>query len=235
MPPEKRQTIFRYDDTNPEAESSEYIQSLAEDVDWMGWKPDPVTFTSDYFQRLYELAVELIVRGKAYVCHQSKAEIEACREIAKAKAADPNAPGDPCSPYRNRPVAESLKEFDNMKNGKYGASDATLRMKMDMTSPNPNMWDQVAYRIKYVPHPHAGSEWCIYPTYDYTHCIIDSLVNHSIHLHKPIPRIPHTFYTRFAYSVSQFPFASLSSYRRTLTIPFARWSSRRDGKATSGY
>ena len=176
MPPEKRQTIFRYDDTNPEAESSEYIQSLAEDVDWMGWKPDPVTFTSDYFQRLYELAVELIVRGKAYVCHLSKAEIEACREIAKAKAADPNAPGDPCSPYRNRPVAESLKEFENMKNGKYGASDATLRMKMDMTSPNPNMWDQVAYRIKYVPHPHAGSEWCIYPTYDYTHCIIDSLV-----------------------------------------------------------
>ena len=177
VPLEKRQTIFRYDDTNPEAESNEYIQSLREDVDWMGWKPDPVTFTSDYFMRLYELAVELIKRDKAYVCHQSKAEIEACREAAKAKVADPNAPGDPCSPWRNRPVAESLREFENMKNGKYGASDATLRMKMDMTSPNPNMWDQVAYRIKYVPHPHAGAEWCVYPTYDYTHCIIDSIEN----------------------------------------------------------
>lgn len=182
VPPEKRQTIFRYDDTNPEAESDEYIQSLREDVDWLGWKPDPVTFTSDYFPILHDLAIKLIKSDKAYVCHQTKAEIELCREIAKAKIADPNAPGDPCSPWRNRPIEESLREFENMRKGKYGASEATLRMKMDMTSPNPNMWDQVAYRIKYVPHPHAGSEWCIYPTYDYTHCIIDSLehVDYSI-------------------------------------------------------
>lgn len=102
MPKENRETIFRYDDTNPEAESKEYIDSLREDVAWMGWKPVRVTYTSDYFDKLYELAVELIKRDKAYVCHQSKADIEASREIARAKIADPNAPGDPCSPWRNR-------------------------------------------------------------------------------------------------------------------------------------
>ena len=85
VPPERRQTIFRYDDTNPEAESAEYVQSLAEDVAWLGWKPNPTTFTSDYFPVLYDFAVELIRRDKAYVCHQSKAEIEACREVAKGK------------------------------------------------------------------------------------------------------------------------------------------------------
>eukprot|EP00595_Chromulina_sp_UTEXLB2642_P003520 CAMPEP_0196765336 /NCGR_PEP_ID=MMETSP1095-20130614/8007_1 /TAXON_ID=96789 ORGANISM="Chromulina nebulosa, Strain UTEXLB2642" /NCGR_SAMPLE_ID=MMETSP1095 /ASSEMBLY_ACC=CAM_ASM_000446 /LENGTH=594 /DNA_ID=CAMNT_0042123213 /DNA_START=200 /DNA_END=1980 /DNA_ORIENTATION=+ len=179
---ENRQTYFRYDDTNPEAESNEYIQSLREDVDWLGWKPFAVTFTSDYFDILYEYAVELIKRGKAYICHQSKADIEASREIARAIISDPNHGGNPCSPWRDRPIEESLKEFEDMRKGKYSASEATLRMKMDMYSPNPNMWDQVAYRVKYVPHPHAGDKWCIYPTYDYTHCIIDSLehIDYSI-------------------------------------------------------
>lgn len=140
---ENRQTIFRYDDTNPEAESDEYINSIREDVDWMGWKPNPTTFSSDYFQELYDLAVKLIKKDKAYICHETKAEIEARREIARAKLANPDAPGDPCSPWRNRPIEESLREFDNMRKGKYEASAATLRLKMDMTSPNPNMWDQV--------------------------------------------------------------------------------------------
>ena len=90
---------------------------------------------------------------------------------------DPTFKGDPCSPWRNRPIEESLREFENMRKGKYGASEATLRMKMDMFSTNPNMWDQVAYRIKYTAHPHAGDKWCIYPTYDYTHCIIDRLLS----------------------------------------------------------
>ncbi len=102
VPVENRQTIFRYDDTNPEAESKEYIDSLREDVAWLGWKPNPTTFTSDYFQELYDLAVELIKKDKAYVCHQSKDEIEACRNIAKAKLADSSAPGNPESPWRNR-------------------------------------------------------------------------------------------------------------------------------------
>eukprot|EP00605_Chrysophyceae_sp_TOSAG23-4_P001647 GSChrysophyteH1.ASY1.ANO1.1808.1 assembled CDS len=163
--PENRQTFFRFDDTNPEAESDEYIQSLKRDVAWMGWKPNPTTFSSDYFQELHELAVKLIKKDKAYVCYQTKADIEATQ-----------------SPWRNRPIVESLKDFEDMRKGKFGASDCTLRMKIDMTSPNPNMWDPVAYRIKYVPHPHAGSDWCIYPTYDYTHCIIDSLehIDYSI-------------------------------------------------------
>jgi len=153
-----------------------------EDVAWLGWKPIRTTHTSDYFHQLYDLAVELIRRDKAYVCHQSKADIEASREISRAKSADPAAPGNPDSPWRNRPIEESLREFDNMRKGKYAANEATLRMKMDMLSPNPNMWDQVAYRIKYIAHPHAGSEWCVYPTYDYTHCIIDSLehIDYSI-------------------------------------------------------
>eukprot|EP01038_Epipyxis_sp_PR26KG_P011521 gene11521-15434_t len=180
--PENRETIFRYDDTNPEAESTEYIQSLREDVDWLGWNPVRVTYTSDYFQILYELAIKLIKNDKAYVCHQSKADIEVSREIARKKIGDSNFEGNPNSPWRNRPIEESLREFENMKKGKYSANEATLRLKMDMLSPNPNMWDQVAYRIKYIPHPHAGDNWCIYPTYDYTHCIIDSIehIDYSI-------------------------------------------------------
>lgn len=102
VPKENRQTYFRYDDTNPEAESTEYIHSLREDVDWLGWKPHPVTFTSDYFDQLYEFALELIRRDKAYVCHQSKAEIEACREVARSKIANPAFEGNHYSPWRNR-------------------------------------------------------------------------------------------------------------------------------------
>jgi glutaminyl-tRNA synthetase len=114
----------------------------------MGWKPVRVTYTSDYFDELYNLALELIKRGKAYVCHQSKADIEASRAIARAKLANPAAEGTPNSPWRDRSVEENLREFESMRKGKYAANEATLRMKMDMSSPNPNMWDQVAYRIK---------------------------------------------------------------------------------------
>ena len=186
VPPERRYTIFRFDDTNPEAESHEYIESLKRDVAWMGWKPAMTTYTSDYFDELYTLAVKLINKGLAYVCHQSKAEIEASRDIIKRRLLDPNNEElqklSPNSPWRDRPITESLREFENMRKGKYDASEATLRLKMDMTSSNPNMWDQVAYRIKYMPHPHTGDKWCIYPTYDYTHCIIDSLehIDYSI-------------------------------------------------------
>ena len=188
VPKDKRQTFFRFDDTNPEAESKEYVDSLKRDVAWMGWKPNPTTHTSDYFHELHDLAIELIKRGKAYVCHQTKAEIEISRDIAKGLI---NNPADEAllkkkdkiySPWRDRSVEDNLREFSNMKKGKYEQGAAALRMKMDMLSPNPNMWDQVAYRIKYHPHPCTGDEWCIYPTYDYTHCIIDSLehIDYSI-------------------------------------------------------
>ncbi len=102
IPKPQRQTIFRYDDTNPEAESKEYIESIREDIEWLGWKPDPVTYTSDYFPILYELAIKLIKKGKAYVCHQNKSEILSCRAIARSKVADPTFEGDPNSPWRER-------------------------------------------------------------------------------------------------------------------------------------
>ncbi|XP_027366589.1 glutamine--tRNA ligase isoform X1 [Abrus precatorius] len=161
---------LRYDDTNPEAEKKEYIDHIEEIVQWMGWKPFKITYTSDYFQELYELAVELIKRGHAYVDHQTPDEIKEYREKKMN------------SPWRDRPISESLKLFEDMKRGLIEEGKATLRMKQDMQSDNYNMYDLIAYRIKFTPHPHAGDKWCIYPSYDYAHCIVDSLENitHSL-------------------------------------------------------
>ncbi|KAH6771455.1 glutamine-tRNA ligase [Perilla frutescens var. hirtella] len=161
---------LRYDDTNPEAEKKEYIDHIEEIVGWMGWEPFKITYTSNYFQELYELAVELIRRGHAYVDHQTGDEIKEYREKKMN------------SPWRDRPVEESLKLFDDMKRGLIEEGKATLRMKQDMQSDNFNMYDLIAYRIKFTPHPHAGDKWCIYPSYDYAHCTVDSLENitHSL-------------------------------------------------------
>ncbi|CAN1826448.1 Glutamine--tRNA ligase, cytoplasmic [Linum perenne] len=161
---------LRFDDTNPEAEKKEYIDHIKEIVGWMGWKPFKITYTSDYFQELYELAVELIRRGHAYVDHQTADEIKEYREKKMN------------SPWRDRPISDSLKLFDEMKQGLIDEGKATLRMKQDMQSDNFNMYDLIAYRIKFTPHPHAGDKWCIYPSYDYAHCIVDSLENitHSL-------------------------------------------------------
>ncbi|XP_019164926.1 PREDICTED: glutamine--tRNA ligase-like isoform X1 [Ipomoea nil] len=161
---------LRYDDTNPEAEKKEYIDHIEEIVRWMGWEPFKITYTSDYFQELYELAVALIQNGHAYVDHQTPEEIKEYRE----KKIN--------SPWRDRPIEESLRLFDEMKRGMIEEGKATLRMKQDMQSDNPNMYDLIAYRIKFTPHPHAGDKWCIYPSYDYAHCIVDSLENvtHSL-------------------------------------------------------
>lgn len=161
---------LRYDDTNPEAEKKEYIDHIEEIVQWMGWKPFKITYTSDYFQELYDLAVELIRRGHAYVDHQTPEEIKEYREKKMN------------SPWRDRPISESLKLFDEMRRGMIEEGKATLRMKQDMQSDNFNMYDLIAYRIKFTPHPHSGDKWCIYPSYDYAHCIVDSLENitHSL-------------------------------------------------------
>ncbi|XP_058087437.1 glutamine--tRNA ligase isoform X3 [Magnolia sinica] len=161
---------LRFDDTNPEAEKKEYIDHIQEIVQWMGWEPFKVTYTSDYFQDLYDLSVELIRRGHAYVDHQLPEEIKEYREKKLN------------SPWRDRPIEESLKLFDDMRRGMIEEGKATLRMKQDMQSDNFNMYDLIAYRIKYTPHPHAGDKWCIYPSYDYSHCIVDSLENitHSL-------------------------------------------------------
>jgi glutaminyl-tRNA synthetase len=154
---------LRYDDTNPETEEQLYIDAIEEMVRWMGWKPDWITFSSDHFQKLYDFAVQLIKENKAYVDHSTAAELKKQRE----ERID--------SPWRNRPVEESLKLFEHMRQGRFGEGEATLRVKMDMQSDNPNLRDFVAYRVRYHAHPHVGDRWCVYPSYDYSHCLIDSL------------------------------------------------------------
>jgi len=153
---------LRLDDTNPERENNVYINSIIDNVHWLGHHPWKVTHASSYFDKLYECAVELIKRGKAYVCHQTSEEIAKCREN--------KAP----SPWRDRPIRESLELFEQMRQGRFKEGEATLRMKMDITSDNPCMWDLVAYRIRYIPHPMTGNKYCIYPSYDFTHCLNDS-------------------------------------------------------------
>lgn len=162
--------VLRFDDTNPVGEETEYIKSIEEMCRWMGHSPTRITYSSDYFPKLFELAVELIKRGKAFVCFQTGDEVKRDRE----NCAD--------SPFRNRSVEENLELFEGMRKGKFAEGEATLRMKIDMKHDNPCMRDPVAYRIIYAPHPHVGDEWCIYPSYDYTHCLVDSLewVTHSL-------------------------------------------------------
>lgn len=192
--PENRRTIFRYDDTNPDAESEEYIDSLRRDVEWLGWTPERTTYSSDNFQKLYELALELIHKGLAYCCDMTKPEMEVQRELAMKRANAKNLGKDPdveapipspdILPGRNRntSVERNLEIFEKMKLGLCDEGTWTLRLKMDFESSNPNMYDLVAYRIKYTPHPHAGAGWCIYPAYDFTHGICDSLedIDYSI-------------------------------------------------------
>ena len=163
-------TYLRLDDTNPEKETKEYIDSIKENCEWLGYKPFKVTYASDYFDDLYNIAIQLIKEGKAYVDDLPKSVISEYRTQKKE------------SPYRNRSVEENLKLFEYMKQGRYEEKEKCLRLKIDMKHDNPCMRDPVAYRIKYVPHPHAGDKWCIYPTYDFTHCLNDSLENitHSL-------------------------------------------------------
>eukprot|EP01084_Bolivina_argentea_P298975 515333_1 len=159
---------LRFDDTNPTTEKQLFIDNIIENVTWMGFKPWQVTYSSQYFDELYQLAVKMIKNGDAYVCHQSGEQIEAERRTFRGENPVP-------SPYRNRSVEENLKLFELMRVGYYAQGGAVLRMKGDYKSDNPNMWDHIAYRIMYDAHPKSGDSWCIYPTYDYTHCIVDSL------------------------------------------------------------
>uniref|UniRef100_A0A663LV94 glutamine--tRNA ligase n=1 Tax=Athene cunicularia TaxID=194338 RepID=A0A663LV94_ATHCN len=157
--------FLRYDDTNPEKEEEKYFTAIREMVEWLGYQPYAVTHASDYFDQLYTWALELIRRGQAYVCHQKVEEI---------KGHNP-----PPSPWRDRPVEESLLLFEDMRKGKFGEGEATLRMKLVMED---GKMDPVAYRVKFTPHHRTGDKWCIYPTYDYTHCLCDSIehITHSL-------------------------------------------------------
>jgi glutaminyl-tRNA synthetase len=166
---------LRFDDTNPEKESEEYAQSIQDDVRWLGFQWDgAVRWASDYFDALYGYAVDLIKQGKAFVCDLTPEEMREYRGTL-------TAPGKP-SPYRSRSVEENLDLFTRMKNGEFPDGAKVLRAKIDMASPNINLRDPVIYRIKRAHHIRTGDKWCIYPMYDYTHCISDALegITHSI-------------------------------------------------------
>ncbi|RIA92996.1 tRNA synthetases class I, catalytic domain-containing protein [Glomus cerebriforme] len=166
---------LRYDDTNPEAEEEIYFTSIKETIEWLGFSPWKITYSSDYFDKLYELAIELIKCDKAYACSCTP------EEMHEMRGGDDGGERRECI-HRNRPINESLTEFEKMKEGRYKEGQVTIRMKMDMQSGNPQFWDLVAYRILYTPHHRTGDKWCIYPTYDYTHCLCDSFENitHSL-------------------------------------------------------
>jgi glutaminyl-tRNA synthetase len=166
---------LRFDDTNPSKEEVEYVESIQEDVRWLGFDwDDRLFYASDYFDQLYEYAVQLIKRGKAYVCDLNADEIREYRGTL-------TQPGKE-SPYRNRSVEENLDLFERMRAGEFEDGSRTLRAKIDMASPNITMRDPVLYRILKVPHHRTGDKWCIYPLYDFTHCLSDSIegITHSL-------------------------------------------------------
>ncbi|MFS4431060.1 glutamine--tRNA ligase/YqeY domain fusion protein [Chryseobacterium sp. GVT01B] len=165
---------LRFDDTNPEKEEQEFVDSIMKDVEWLGFKWDKVLYASDYFQQLYDWAVQLIKEGKAYVDEQPS-------EVITEQRKNPSEPGIE-SPYRNRPVEESLDLFERMKNGEFESGSMSLRAKIDMVSPNMNMRDPVMYRILNKPHHRTGTAWKIYPMYDWAHGESDYIeqISHSL-------------------------------------------------------
>ena len=166
---------LRFDDTNPTKEKTEFVESIKADVQWLGadWE-DRLFFASDYFEQMYEAAVKLIKKGKAYVCDLTADEIREYRGTL-------TEPGKE-SPYRNRSVEENLKLFEEMRAGKYADGEKVLRAKIDMASPNMNMRDPVIYRVAHMTHHNTGDKWCIYPMYDFAHPIEDAIegITHSL-------------------------------------------------------
>ncbi|MFP4140642.1 MAG: glutamine--tRNA ligase/YqeY domain fusion protein [Phycisphaerae bacterium] len=166
---------LRFDDTNPIKEEQEFIQAIQDDVRWLGWDwGEHLYYASDYFGQMYEWALELIEKGLAYVDDQAPEQIRENRGTLKTPGVD--------SPFRNRPVAESLDLFKRMKAGEFPDGSRVLRAKIDMAHPNLNMRDPVMYRILHAAHPHVGDEWCVYPMYDWAHGLEDSIegVTHSL-------------------------------------------------------
>ena len=178
-------TNLRYDDTNPTKEDTEYVDSIKEDIQWLGFQWDKELYASDYFDQLYEWAEDLIKRGLAYVDDQNQEEIRQNRGTV-------DKPGTP-SPWRDRTPEENLKLFREMKAGKYAEGEKVLRAKIDMAHPNMMFRDPLLYRIKFAHHHRTGDKWCIYPMYDYTHGQCDSIehITHSIctlefDVHRPL-------------------------------------------------
>ena len=177
---------LRFDDTNPAKEDIEYVEAIQRDIQWLGFDwGEHLYHASDYFDRFYELAVELIKMDKAYVCELTPDQMREYR----------GTPTEPAtaSPWRDRPIEESLELFKKMKNGEFADGERTLRAKIDLASPNMHMRDPAVYRIRKAPHWRTGDQWCIYPMYDYAHCVSDSLegITHSLcslefEVHRPL-------------------------------------------------
>ncbi|MBU7007298.1 glutamine--tRNA ligase/YqeY domain fusion protein [Phosphitispora fastidiosa] len=167
-------TNLRFDDTNPLKEETEYVESIKEDVKWLGYEWDGLYFGSDFFEEMFNRAVILIKKGLAYVCDLSAEEIRQTRGTLKEPGKE--------SPYRSRTVEENLELFERMRNGEFKDGEKVLRAKIDMASPNLNMRDPVLYRIAHASHHNTGDKWCIYPMYDFAHPLEDALegVTHSI-------------------------------------------------------
>ncbi|MBN1160762.1 MAG: glutamine--tRNA ligase/YqeY domain fusion protein [Dehalococcoidales bacterium] len=166
---------LRFDDTDPTKEEQKYVDAIIQDIYWLGWDwGDRLYFASDYFEQMYEYAVQLIKKGKAYVDDLSADEIREYRGTL-------TEPGKP-SPYRDRPIEENLDLFKRMKAGEFPDGSCVLRARIDMASPNMNMRDPVMYRILHATHPHTGAKWCIYPMYDWAHGLEDSIegITHSL-------------------------------------------------------
>jgi len=166
---------LRFDDTNPSKEETEYVESIMSDVRWLGFDwAEHLYYASDYFERLYGYAVQLIKKGKAYVCDLSSDQIREYRGTLTTPGKD--------SPFRERSVEENLDLFQRMRAGEFKSGSRVLRAKIDMTSPNLNMRDPVLYRILHMPHHRTGDKWCVYPMYDFTHCLSDSVegITHSL-------------------------------------------------------
>ena len=202
-------TNLRFDDTNPEKEETEYVESIKEDVKWLGFHWDGLFYASDYFDQLYEWAVKLVKAGKAYVDDLSAEEIRKYRGTLTEPGKD--------SPFRNRPVEENLNLLERMRAGEFPDGSRVLRAKIDMASPNFNMRDPVMYRILHAEHHRTGNKWCIYPMYDYAHGQSDSLekVTHSMCTlefedHRPL-------YNWFIHQLGIFPSQQIEFDRLNLT------------------
>src|SRR5450432_4550592 len=177
-------TNLRFDDTNPAKEETEYVESIIEDVKWLGYHPDQVLYASDYFEELFQFALKLIEKGLAYVDDSSSDEIA----FQKGTPIEPGI----ANKYRSRTIAENLQLFNDMRAGKYGDGEKVLRAKVDMASSNMHMRDPIMYRIKRAHHHRTGDKWCIYPMYDFAHGQSDSIENitHSICTLEFIPHRP---------------------------------------------
>lgn len=202
-------TNLRFDDTNPSTEDTEYVESIKEDVKWLGFHWKNEFYASDYFEQLYAFAVKLIKKGLAYVDDSTSEEIAAMKGT-------PTEPGTP-SPYRNRSVEENLDLFERMRKGEFPEGSKTLRAKIDMASSNMHMRDPVMYRIKFAHHHRTGDNWCIYPMYDFAHGQCDSIekITHSICTLEFIPHRP--LYDWFIEQLEIFPSKQYEFARLNLT------------------